>query len=146
MLAYKCLALLSLSNTVSSAALFTERTIPRNLTEACSASLLSDVDCSPLVASLEAGSHYSDSILTRTCTANCAASLSRWQVDVTSSCSGQSWSGYHGKSMPLEMIPDMMHYSFNLSCITDQGRFCNAVAAQAAYASDPPGAWAYLMA
>jgi hypothetical protein len=131
------LAILSLSNTVSGVALFRKRTVPQNLTEACSASLLSDVECSPFVASLEAGSHYPESILARTCTAGCAASLSRWQANVTSSCSGQSWSGYHGKSMPLEMIPDMMHYSFNLSCITDHGRFCNTVAAQAAYASDP---------
>ncbi|OBT95526.2 hypothetical protein VE01_05175 [Pseudogymnoascus verrucosus] len=39
--------------------------------------------------------------------------------------------------MPLLIIPDMMKYQYSLACLTDSGRFCNNVAAEAAYVLDP---------
>jgi hypothetical protein len=39
--------------------------------------------------------------------------------------------------MPVEIIPDLMRYEHGLACIMDAGRYCNNVAAKAAYAADP---------
>ena len=41
--------------------------------------------------------------------------------------------------MPLAIIPDMLQYHYNLTCLTDSGRYCNAVAAKAAAALDSEG-------
>jgi hypothetical protein len=34
--------------------------------------------------------------------------------------------------MPFATIPDLLRYSFNLTCLMDSGRYCNQVAAAAA--------------
>jgi hypothetical protein len=117
--------------------LLSNATIPLNLTAGCSSALAADVDCSPVVTYLKAGSYYPQTTLNRTCTANCETALASWERKIVSSCSGETWSGYGDVPMPLTVIPDLIRYEFNLSCITDSGRFCNNVAAQAAYAADP---------
>ncbi|KAL8709699.1 MAG: hypothetical protein Q9220_005639 [cf. Caloplaca sp. 1 TL-2023] len=38
--------------------------------------------------------------------------------------------------MPLVVIPDIMRYLYNLTCLMESGRFCNNVAANAALALD----------
>lgn len=41
--------------------------------------------------------------------------------------------------MPLAIIPDMPRYHYNLTCSTDSGGYCNAVAAKAPAALDLEG-------
>lgn len=132
-------ALFSLSIEVAGILLLKKQTLPNHLSEACSSALLWDVDCNPHVASLRAGIYYPEATLQRTCTKGCAAALTRWWLVVGISCAGETWKGFNEKPMPLEIIPDMMRHTYNLSCLTDETRFCNTVAAQAAYATDPLG-------
>ncbi|CAF9933065.1 MAG: hypothetical protein HETSPECPRED_008521 [Heterodermia speciosa] len=51
--------------------------------------------------------------------------------------------------MPLVVIPDIMRYLYNLTCLMDTGRYCNTVAAKAAFAEDPgsmePSPWPSLI-
>lgn len=112
-------------------------TVPANLTAACSSALVEDVNCSPAVAALRSGSYYPQSTLNRTCTADCANALSAYESNVVSACGGQTWNGYQDTEMPLAIIPDMLRYLYNLTCLMDSGRYCNLVSAVAALALDP---------
>ncbi|KAJ0329025.1 hypothetical protein COL5a_004254 [Colletotrichum fioriniae] len=42
--------------------------------------------------------------------------------------------------MPLIMITELLRYNYNLTCLTDSGRFCNNVAAAFATSRDPEAA------
>lgn len=117
-------------------------TVPANLTAACSSALVGDVNCSPVVAALRSGSYYPQSTLNRTCTADCANALSAYESNVLSACRGQTWNGYQDTEMPLAIIPDMLRYLYNLTCLMDSGRYCNVVSAAAAQALDPGSMYA----
>ncbi|KAL8857174.1 MAG: hypothetical protein Q9178_006229 [Gyalolechia marmorata] len=39
--------------------------------------------------------------------------------------------------MPLAVIPDIVRYLYNLTCLMDSNRYCNNVAAEAAFALEP---------
>lgn len=123
--------------------LLTQSTLPRGLSSACTNALLADIGCSPIVASLQAGSFYPNSTLENVCTTECDIALASYESTVTSSCQGETWTGYDDETMPVRIIPDLIRYEYNLSCITDANRFCNNVAAQAAYAADPQGLSSY---
>lgn len=116
--------------------LFSNATIPGNLTTECSAALLADVQCSPVVAVLRPGIYYPNATLQRTCTGNCSSSLEQYTRKVLDSCGDQSWTGFGDKTMPVSVIADVMQYHFDLVCMTDSGRYCNDVAAQAALTTD----------
>lgn len=109
-----------------------DTTLPANVTAACSSALVGDVNCSPVVAALRSGLYYPQSTLNRTCTVDCANALSAYESNVISACGSQTWNGYQDTEMPLAIIPDMLRYLYNLTCLMDSGRYCNVVSAAAA--------------
>ena len=110
-----------------------------NLTIPCVGALSSDIACSPAVAALSLGEYYPEDTLIRTCTANCAQALASYENKVIAACGKQTWKGYEDTDMPLAIIPDMLRYHYNVTCLMDSGRYCNAVAAKAAAALDSEG-------
>lgn len=124
--------------------LFDVNTVPGNVTTTCSAALLNDISCSPVVSSLQDGAYYPVSTLNRTCTAACTSALSQYEAAVASSCAGQSWNGYEDTPMPLMIIPGLLRYHYDIACLMDSGRYCNNVAAEAAFSLDPGGEWSQL--
>lgn len=116
--------------------LVTNTSIPTNLTESCTSALLNDVNCSPVVTALRIGSYYPQSTLNSTCIAQYASALSGYQSAVVAACGEQTWSGYEDTVMPLAVIPDILRYLYNLTCLMDSNRYCNSVAAEAVFALD----------
>jgi hypothetical protein len=110
-----------------------------NLTLPCISALSDDFACSPAIARLRLGEYYPEETLSRTCTADCGQALAQYANKVTAACGKQTWKGYEDTEMPLAIIPDMLRYHYNLTCLTDSGRYCNAVAAKAAAALDSEG-------
>lgn len=103
-----------------------------NLTVQCVGALSYDIACSPAVAGLRLGEYYSEDTLTRTCTSDCGEALEEYAKKVASACEKQTWNGYEDTVMPLAIIPDMLRYHYNLTCLMDSGRYCNTVAGESA--------------
>jgi hypothetical protein len=97
------------------------------------------VDCTSTLLRLKAGSYYAKPELEKLCTPSCFASLERYAANIEKDCVDQTWDGYGADEMPVAVIPDLLHYELQRACITDSGRFCNNVAASAAYAANPSG-------
>ncbi|KAL8659924.1 MAG: hypothetical protein Q9202_006879 [Teloschistes flavicans] len=129
--------LFALSQLASAVRLVTNSSIPANLTQSCATALLNDVNCSPVLTALRIGSYYPESTLNSTCTPQCTAALSSYQSAVVQACGEQTWLGFEDTVMPLVVIPDILRYLYNLTCLMDTGRYCNTVAAKAAFAEDP---------
>ncbi len=113
--------------------------ISTNLTKQCVGALSDDIACSPGVAALRLGEYYPGETLSRTCTADCGQALAQYENKVIAACGKQTWKGYEDTEMPLAIIPDMLRYHYNATCLMDSGRYCNAVAAKAAAALDVEG-------
>lgn len=116
---------------------FTNNTLPPNLTIACNSALLSDLGCDPTVAALQDGYYYAKATLDSICTTTCTSALAAYESSVIQSCKGQTWNGYYNATDPIAIIPDIMQYQYSLACLMDSGRYCNVVAAQAATLADP---------
>lgn len=129
--------LVILPQLASAVRLVTNSSIPANLTQSCATALLNDVNCSPVLTALRMGSYYPESTLNSTCTLQCTAALSSYQSAVVQACGEETWLGFEDTVMPLVVIPDIMRYLYNLTCLMDTGRYCNTVAAKAAFAEDP---------
>ncbi len=54
-----------------------------------------------------------------------------------SACDSQTWNGYQDTEVPLVIVPHLLRFQYNLTCLRDSGRWCNLVAAAAALAQDP---------
>ncbi|KFY47726.1 hypothetical protein V496_10481 [Pseudogymnoascus sp. VKM F-4515 (FW-2607)] len=80
---------------------------------ACKNALAANFACSPVVARFQKGSYYAESTFTDTCT----------------TAARQRLTSIIGMSIPL--------VAYGLACLTDNGRFCNNVADEAAYVLDP---------
>lgn len=119
--------------------LFSNSTVPTNLTSACATALSSDVNCSPFVVSLRTGMYYSNDTLERTCTANCDSALTSYRARIVTACAMETWLGYEDAILPVVTIPELLQYQYNLSCLMDSGRYCNNVAASYAAGRDPSG-------
>ena len=127
-----------------SARFFSNNTVPFNLTVSCASALMTDVQCSPVVPRLQTGFFYPPSLLNRTCTAACSSALQAYENSVTASCSGQTWAGYDNDdsdSISLVVIPNLMRFNYDMICLQDSGRWCNAVSAAAAVGADPGREW-----
>jgi hypothetical protein len=118
---------------------FGNGTVPRNLTRACTDTLLSEVECTSTLLKLKAGSYYPKSELEKLCTSSCSTSLEHYTAKIEQDCANQTWDGYGTAEMPIAIIPNVLHYELQRACITDSGRFCNNVAASAAQAANPSG-------
>lgn len=123
----------------SAAQFFTNNTVPVNVTTACSNALLTDVTgCSAIVPAFQNGYYYPPSTLEKTCTTVCTTALTSYESGINAACSGQTWAGYDdGNDMTLAIIPNLLRYQYDLTCLQDSGRWCNAVAAAAAVSADP---------
>lgn len=119
---------------VTSFQLLTNASLPANVTSACASALLTDVNCSPVVVSLRNGDYYPETTLNSTCTQECSDSLTHFESNVVTACAGQSWTGYDDVVMPLTVVPEVLLFQFGLTCLTDSGRYCNNIAADAAQA------------
>lgn len=121
-------------NSVPSAAslLFTHSTLPDGLTASCASALTSNIPCSPVVKDLENGVYYPAATLNRTCTEACSSALDGYYNAVRLACGAEPWTGYYDAPLPVVMIADLLRYQYHQTCLTDSGRFCNLVAAQAA--------------
>lgn len=131
------LFLTSFPSLLNAVQLVSNSSIPANLTGGCIAALHSDVNCSPVVAALRSGSYYTEATLKSTCTTDCRTALSAYESRIVSACGDQTWNGYEDIVMPVAIIPDMLFYLFNLTCLMDSNRYCNNIAATAALALDP---------
>jgi hypothetical protein len=122
--------------TVQSVQYLTNTTAPSNLSSACSNALIADIGCGKLLPFLNVGKYYTENILEPFCTADCSSALAKYQASVTSACVDQTWEGYSDDSeddssddsLPVHIIPDVLRYLYNLTCLVDDGRYCSAVA------------------
>lgn len=131
--------IISFIASVHAVKLFSNSTVPTNLTAACTSALSSDVNCSPFVVSLRTGMYYPNDTLERTCTANCDSALASYRARIVTACATETWLGYQDAILPVLTIPEMLQYQYNLTCLMDSGRYCNNVAASYAAGLDPSG-------
>ncbi|TQV92641.1 Peptidoglycan-binding Lysin subgroup [Cordyceps javanica] len=130
-------ALLSLSP-VSAIKMLYDDSLPDDLDSACSAALMSDVACDPLVPALRQDFFYPPATLTRACTAGCAAALESWESSVRSAC-GKDIVIPAEHDLPASpiVIPATRRYIYSFTCLKENDAFCGPVAALAAFFSDP---------
>lgn len=129
-----CLFISSL-HIVRSVNIFTNNTLPINVSPLCGSALISDISCSPAVTALKNGGYYSQRLLGRVCTSGCDDALRDYETRVRSTCVEQTWNGYFNETLPIAIVPGLLRYQYNQSCLMDSGRYCNIVAAQAATAN-----------
>ena len=107
--------------------------MPTNVSIACNGALIKDIACDASVRRFRPGQYYTEAILTKACTSSCNAALNSYQANVAKSCSGQNYtddSGY--ESQEITLIPDLLRYQYNKTCLQNNDKFCNLLAAQAA--------------
>jgi hypothetical protein len=131
------ISVLLLSDRTNGAQLFSNSTIPTNLTVGCSNSLLGDIDCSLALMGFQHTRYYAETTLKRVCTPQCEAGLSSYEAAIRTACAGETWKGFDDEIMPLDLIATNIRYEFNSTCLMDSGRYCNVIAAKAAAAADP---------
>lgn len=112
------LSIFSLLSLVHSISIYTNTTVPSNLTDACSSALLSDVQCDAVVPALVTGDYYPETTLSRACTSDCASSLASYQSNIASACADDTWLAYGNETMPVAIIPEILRYNYNLTCLT----------------------------
>jgi hypothetical protein len=116
---------------------FTDDTVPVGLTSSCTTAFVADVDCDPVVPALQSGEYYPNTTLIRACTARCRSSLALFQTTIAAACGRETWEGYDDNPMSVVLIPELMRYHYNLTCLFSGGQFCNNVAAAYAAHLDP---------
>lgn len=112
------LSAFSLMPLVHAISIYTNTTVPSNLTDTCTSALLSDVNCDAVVPALVTGDYYPETTLSRACTSDCASSLASYQSDIASACADDTWLGYGNETMPVAIIPEILRYNYNLTCLT----------------------------
>ncbi|KAI3543610.1 LysM domain-containing protein [Colletotrichum filicis] len=120
--------------------LFTTNTVPEGLSAGCSNALVADIPCGNGITLFTRGEYYPLTDLKALCVDSCASALEAYHVDVVSSCAADNWPEEMEVDMPLVMISELLRYNYNLTCLTDSGRFCNNVAAAFAASRDPEAA------
>lgn len=99
---------------------------------------MADIDCDLVVPALVRGTYYPNSTLLRGCTSSCEDALGTYQTSVEAACISDTWLGYENETMPVAIIPEILRYNYNLTCLAnDDGDFCNNVAASYAAYLDP---------
>lgn len=104
-----------------------------SLSPNCREALISDIACPRQVKSFVVEDYFPIPTLEQTCTPACRAALAGYESSVASACSPEETYNLtsHGQA-PVSFIPQMLFYSYNKSCISHSGRWCNSVASQAA--------------
>ncbi|EKG15791.1 Peptidoglycan-binding Lysin subgroup [Macrophomina phaseolina MS6] len=111
--------------------------VPTTLSNACSEALLSNVACDPVVKNLRPNFFYTPETLARICTSDCKSALSDYQSLVQGACGEEILPGSFDLNVSALMIPGTYQYLFESTCLQDDGRYCNNVAAIAAAFEDP---------
>jgi hypothetical protein len=93
--------------------------------------MMRDVACHSAVTALRLGAYYMEEMLKATCTAGCSQALAKYQAAVDSACPGHTFNREASPSTPILMIPNLLCYFYNLTYLTDSGRYCNIIAAEA---------------
>lgn len=135
------IAFLVLSNSalITALTLFTNTTLPPDLSASCSEALLTDLNCSPVLSSLQSGDYYAERVLTLACTDTCTSALTTYENTVLQACGQETWLGYDDSDLPVVMIVDVVKYHYDMVCLKDAGRWCNIVGARRAMQDDPDG-------
>lgn len=126
------LSLLCLLWSVHGDPIFTNQTVPLDLSNSCTNALLQDIECGAIVPRLQADSFYDQSTLERACGSTCSNSINNYHSNVVRSCLQETWSSSNGEPEPVPAIIDRMRFNYNLICMKDGSRFCNVVAASIA--------------
>ncbi|KAI3556501.1 hypothetical protein CABS01_03717 [Colletotrichum abscissum] len=93
--------------------------LPEDLDAECSAALMADVSCDPLVPALRCDFCYPPATLIRLCTAGCASALQSWENSVRFACGSDI-------VIPVEndldvltiVIPTSRRYIYEFTCLT----------------------------
>ncbi|KEZ41911.1 hypothetical protein SAPIO_CDS6608 [Scedosporium apiospermum] len=112
--------------------------LPEDLDAACSAALMADIACDPLVPALRHDFYYPPATLTRMCTAGCASAIQSWESSVRSACGNNI-------VIPAEddldaspiVIPASRQYIYSFTCLKENDVFCGPVAALTALFTNP---------
>ncbi|DAA75949.1 TPA_exp: LysM domain-containing protein [Trichophyton benhamiae CBS 112371] len=134
-------SLISLSaiccQTVSAIPVVSREGLPMTLSDKCAEALISDVACDPNVLDFKPGYYYSPEILQRACTDTCKSALDSYLDRVKSSCGTETIVGPFDLEVSALIVPGMRKDLFQKTCLQDNGRYCNNVAATAAVIADP---------
>ncbi|KAK8007950.1 carbohydrate-binding module family 50 protein [Apiospora marii] len=118
--------------------------LPEGISSPCATALSADIACPRHIATLQSGLYYPQTSLRDLCTTDCAAALSSYHSQVVANCASDTWLGPGDEEQPVAMISETIRYHYNFTCLTDNGRFCNNVAAAfAAAANSKPGGDSY---
>ncbi|KAL8306251.1 hypothetical protein RB597_003198 [Gaeumannomyces tritici] len=132
-------ALLSLSpSPVSAVKMLYDDSLPEDLDAACSAALMADIACDPLVPALRHDFYYPPATLTRICTAGCTSALQSWESSVRTACGNNI-------TIPAEddldaspiVIPASRQYTYGFTCLKESDVSCGPVAALATFFANP---------
>ncbi|KDN71454.1 putative LysM domain-containing protein [Colletotrichum sublineola] len=131
-------ALLSLLSPALAIKMLYDDSLPEDLDAACSAALMADVTCDPLVPSLRHDFYYPPATLTRVCTAGCASALESWESAVRSACGNDIVipAEYDLDASPI-VIPATRRYIYSFTCLKENDVFCGPVAALTAFFTNP---------
>lgn len=113
------------------------RYLPDGISQACANALTADTDCNQIVSTLEGGKYYSQKRLKSICIDACTSSLASYHNNVVSSCALDTWEGPGDVEQPVAFMSELIRYHYNFTCIKDEGRFCNNVAAAFVAAAHP---------
>lgn len=124
------------------ARLYENATLPTDLTTACTAALLAEINCDQSITNLFPEEYYSEDILNVACTDTCNTSLTAYESNIVKACESQNFGGEENWDLtrnpinPVAMIPNELRFNYGLACLKDSGRFCNLVTAAAAASVD----------
>ncbi|KAK4200451.1 LysM domain-protein [Triangularia verruculosa] len=116
-----------------------EAAISEELSSGCSQALLADVACDPVVRNFRPGFFYSPDTLARSCTSSCESALVSYHNSVKSACGSETIVGSFDLNSSALIVPGTYQYLFKSICLKDGSRYCNNVAAMAAFIADPGG-------
>ncbi|MCJ1250760.1 hypothetical protein MMC30_007988 [Trapelia coarctata] len=102
-----------------------------NLTTGCVTALTGNVSCTSYVSRFKQGSYYQQLGLEQSCTLACGSGLAQWESSVLSACNNQVYSPDGVKSVSILRIPETVRSNYNLTCLEENGEFCNVLAKNA---------------
>ncbi|KAK0736847.1 LysM domain-containing protein [Apiosordaria backusii] len=114
-----------------------EASITEELSSGCSQALLADVACDPVVRNFRPGFFYSPETLARSCAPSCERALVSYHDAVKSACGNETIIGSFDLNSSALIVPGMYQYLFRSICLKEGSRYCNNVAATAAFIADP---------
>lgn len=109
----------------------TKNTLPaNNLSAGCITALTADIsNCPRQVGNFPTRSYYDVDALEEACTADCAASLAKYNTATAGACGTQDVYNVSSSHVaPVSFVPTLLHYYYNKTCIQDGDRWCNRVA------------------